>query len=145
MAAAELATINYAGAVSVGVGLARRLRAQGHGRIVALSSVAGQRPRRSNFVYGSSKAGFDAFYRGLSDHLHGSGVTVTVVRPGFVRTRMTAGRRDVPLAIDAGEVASATVAGLRSGRTVVWAPRAMRWLSPVLRALPSAVVRRSPW
>jgi decaprenylphospho-beta-D-erythro-pentofuranosid-2-ulose 2-reductase len=83
-AAVELATVNYTAAVSVGVAIAERLRAQGHGSLVALSSVAGERARRSNFVYGSTKAGLDAFYTGLTEALRPDGVGVTVVRPGFV-------------------------------------------------------------
>ena len=67
------------------------LQTQGHGSLVVLSSVAGERARRANFIYGSSKAGLDAFAQGLGDALHGTGVHVMVVRPGFVRTRMTAG------------------------------------------------------
>ncbi|MCF2436055.1 SDR family NAD(P)-dependent oxidoreductase [Streptomyces thinghirensis] len=70
---------------------ARALQAQGHGSLVVLSSVAGERARRANFIYGSSKAGLDAFAQGLGDALHGTGVHVMVVRPGFVRSRMTAG------------------------------------------------------
>ena len=66
-AAVDIAAVNYVGAVSVDVPLAQRMRAQGHGTIVALSSVAGERARRSNFVYGSSKAGMDAFFQGLGD------------------------------------------------------------------------------
>ena len=87
----ELAQVNYTAAVSVGVALAERMREQGHGSIVAFSSVAGERARRSNFVYGSTKAGLDAFYSGLTEALRPHGVTVTVVRPGFVHTRMTEG------------------------------------------------------
>ena len=90
-AAVQLATVNYTAAVSVGVPLADRLRKQGHGKVIALSSVAGERVRRSNFVYGSTKAGFDGFYLGLGEALRPHGVTVTVVRPGQVRTKMTEG------------------------------------------------------
>ena len=78
---------NYVGAVSVCVPLAERMKAQGHGTIVVLSSVAGERARRSNFVYGSAKAGLDAFAQGLGDRLHDSGVQVMVVRPGGVRIK----------------------------------------------------------
>ncbi|MEZ5092419.1 SDR family NAD(P)-dependent oxidoreductase [Nocardioides sp.] len=88
--------VNYLGAVSVGVCLADVMRGQGHGVIVALSSVAGERVRRSNFVYGSAKAGMDGFYLGLGEALRGSGASVLVVRPGFVRTRMTEGREPAP-------------------------------------------------
>ena len=68
------------------------MRRQGHGVIVALSSVAGERVRRSNFVYGSTKAGMDGFYLGLGEALRGTARGVLVVRPGFVHTRMTEGR-----------------------------------------------------
>ena len=94
--AVELAEVNYVGAVSCGVALAEVMREQGHGVIVALSSVAGERVRRSNFVYGSTKAGMDGFYLGLGEALREYGVQVVVVRPGFVRTKMTAGLKDVP-------------------------------------------------
>ena len=100
--AVQHARVNYVGAVSVGVCLANRMRRQGHGAIVALSSVAGERVRRSNFVYGSSKAGMDGFYLGLGEALRGTGVHVLVVRPGFVHTKMTAGRDAAPLSVTPG-------------------------------------------
>ena len=71
--AAELVTVNYTGAVSVGLAVAAQFRRQGHGRLVVLSSVAGERVRKANFVYGSSKAGLDGFAQGLGDALAGSG------------------------------------------------------------------------
>ena len=87
----ELIDVNYTAPAHFGVLLAARMRAQAHGRIVALSSVAGERVRRSNFVYGSTKAGLDGFYLGLGEALRGSGVEVLVARPGFVKSKMTAG------------------------------------------------------
>src|SRR5438552_633318 len=80
--------------------------------IVVLSSVAGERARRSNFVYGSSKAGMDTFFQGLGDSLVGSGVHVMIVRPGFVRTRMTEGMDAAPMSTTADAVAGAVVRGL---------------------------------
>jgi len=77
--------------VAVMLPLAERIKRQGHGTIVVLSSVAGERARKSNYVYGASKAGIDAFAQGLGDSLGGTGVHVMVGRPGFVRTKMTAG------------------------------------------------------
>ena len=143
-AALELVQVNYAAAVGCGVLVAERLRAQGHGTIIAMSSVAGERPRRSNFVYGSTKAGMDAFYTGLGDALAPDGVQVLVVRPGFVRTKLTAGLRAAPLSQDPDQVADIIVAGLRAGRRTVWAPPAMRWVMSVLRHLPRPVFRRLP-
>jgi len=95
--AAAVAHVNYTGAVSSGIVVAQALKKQGHGALVVLSSVAGERARRSNFIYGSSKAGLDAFAQGLGDSLVGTGVHVMVVRPGFVDTKMTEGKEKVPL------------------------------------------------
>ncbi|MDP9416313.1 MAG: decaprenylphospho-beta-D-erythro-pentofuranosid-2-ulose 2-reductase [Actinomycetota bacterium] len=142
--AVEIAGVNYLGAVSVGVPLARALRGQGHGALVVLSSVAAERPRRSNFVYGSSKAGLDAFATGLGDALRGSGVHVLVVRPGFVRTRMTAHLKPAPLSTTPEAVAEAVVAGLRSRKETIWVPGALRAVMTVLRHMPRAVFRRLP-
>lgn len=143
-AAVELAEVNYTGAVSVGVGLAERFREQGHGVIVALSSVAGERVRRSNFVYGSTKAGMDGFYQGLGEALRPHGITVTVVRPGFVHTRMTDGLRPAPLSSTPEQVAEVVVNAVRDRRELVWAPGALRVVMSVLRHLPRAVFRRLP-
>jgi decaprenylphospho-beta-D-erythro-pentofuranosid-2-ulose 2-reductase len=143
-AARELAEVNYVGAVTVGVALADRLRHQGHGALVAISSVAAERPRRSNFVYGSTKAGLDSFYTGLTEALRGSGVRVTVVRPGFVHTRMTEGLSAAPLSQTPAQVADVIVDAVRQGREQVWAPSALRWVMSVLRHLPRGVFRRLP-
>lgn len=142
--AVELAEVNYLGAVSVGVLLAERMKAQGHGVIVALSSVAGERVRRSNFVYGSAKAGMDGFYLGLSEALAGTGARVVVVRPGFVRSAMTSGLSVPPLASDPEEVADAVVAGVAEGSELIWVPRTLRGVMSVLRHLPRPVFRRLP-
>jgi decaprenylphospho-beta-D-erythro-pentofuranosid-2-ulose 2-reductase len=143
-AAVELAEVNYTAAVSVGVLLARRLAAQGHGSLVALSSVAGERPRRSNFVYGSTKAGMDAFYSGLTEALRPNGVHVAVVRPGFVRTKMTEGLKPAPLSVTADQVADTVVDAVRRRRELVWAPPPLRLVMSALRHVPRPVFRRLP-
>ncbi len=142
--AVRVATTNYVGAVSSGLAAARHLKQQGHGALVALSSVAGERVRRANFIYGSSKAGMDGFFQGLGDSLAGSGVRVLVVRPGFVRTRMTAGMEEAPMATTAPAVAVATVKALQSGKAVVWVPAQLRWVFAVFRHLPRPLWRRIP-
>jgi decaprenylphospho-beta-D-erythro-pentofuranosid-2-ulose 2-reductase len=124
------------------VALATVMRRAGHGTIIALSSVAAERPRRANFVYGSAKAGLDAFYRGLSDALSGTGVKVVVVRPGFVRTAMTAHLPDAPLATTPAAVAAAAVRGARRGAPVVWVPGVFRLVMTGVRHLPGPVFRR---
>jgi decaprenylphospho-beta-D-erythro-pentofuranosid-2-ulose 2-reductase len=143
-AAVEMATVNYTAAVSCGVALAQEFRRQGHGAIVALSSVAGERVRRSNFVYGSTKAGMDAFYSGLTEALRPSGVRVTVVRPGFVKTKMTEGMSPAPLSVTAEQVADVVADAVRNRRELVWAPAPLRPLMSVLRHLPRPVFRRLP-
>jgi decaprenylphospho-beta-D-erythro-pentofuranosid-2-ulose 2-reductase len=142
--AATAARTNYVGAVSAGLVVADRLRRQGHGCLVLLSSVAAVRPRAANFVYASTKAGLDAFGRGLGDALHGSGVRVMVVRPGFVRTKMTTGRPEAPFTTGPDAVADAVVRGLASGRSVVWSPPALRYVMTAMRHLPAPVWRRLP-
>ncbi len=142
--AVTVATTNYTGAVSVGLHVARRLRGQGHGTLVVLSSVAGDRARRSNFVYGSTKAGLDAFAQGLGDALHGSGAHVLIVRPGFVRTRMTQGLAEAPMTIDPDDVGRIIVSALRKGRETVYAPGPLRVVMTGLKTLPRPVFRKLP-
>ena len=142
--ALEMVAVNYTGAVAAGVALGQVVRRQGHGVVVALSSVAGERARRSNFVYGSTKAGLDAFYTGLGEALREHGGRVVVVRPGFVRSRMTAGLPAAPLATTPQAVAEAVVDAVASGQEQVWVPRAMRPVMSLLRHLPRPVFRRLP-
>ncbi|MEU6842916.1 decaprenylphospho-beta-D-erythro-pentofuranosid-2-ulose 2-reductase [Streptomyces sp. NPDC046716] len=144
LAAVRVAQTNYTGAVSAGLVCARALQAQGHGSLVVLSSVAGERARRSNFIYGSSKAGLDAFAQGLGDALHGTGVHVMVVRPGFVRSKMTAGLAEAPLATTPDAVASAIELGLRRRSETVWVPGALRVVMAGLRHVPRPLFRRLP-
>ncbi|MFF7179641.1 decaprenylphospho-beta-D-erythro-pentofuranosid-2-ulose 2-reductase [Streptomyces sp. NPDC008121] len=144
LAAVRVAQTNYTGAVSAGLVCARALQSQGHGSLVVLSSVAGERARRANFIYGSSKAGLDAFAQGLGDALYGTGVHVMVVRPGFVRSKMTAGREEAPLATTPEAVATAIELGLRRRSETVWVPGALRVVMSALRHAPRALFRRLP-
>jgi decaprenylphospho-beta-D-erythro-pentofuranosid-2-ulose 2-reductase len=141
-AAVALVDVNFTGAVSICTILAAQFRRQGHGRLVLLSSVAGERVRKANYVYGASKAGIDGFAQGLSDALAGSGASVLIVRPGWVRTKMTAGMKPAPLATTPEAVAAATVKALRAGRRIVWVPPALRPLMAIARHVPAALWRR---
>lgn len=142
--AAEAVHVNYTGAVSSTLALAGQMRRQGHGHITVLSSVAGERGRASNFVYGSSKAGLDAFAQGLADSLVGSGVQVTVVRPGFVHSKMTEGLTAAPFATTPADVAQRAVAAMKSGRHTVWAPGILRYVFMALRHVPRPIFRKLP-
>lgn len=135
---------NFLGAVSVLVPVTNALKRQGHGAIVVLSSVAGERARRSNFVYGASKAGLDAYCQGLGDSLVGTGVKLLIVRPGFVHSKMTDGLAPAPLATDPQHVAESIVTALGRGTEIVWAPGKLRIVMSVLRHLPRVVFRRLP-
>jgi decaprenylphospho-beta-D-erythro-pentofuranosid-2-ulose 2-reductase len=142
--AVHIVQTNYTGVVSVTVPVVERLKTQGHGALVLLSSVAGERVRRSNFVYGSSKAGIDGYYQGLAASVAGTGVRVMIVRPGFVHTKMTAGMKAAPLSTTPEAVAEAIVRGIARGTDVVWVPPALRVVMMVLRHVPTVVFRRLP-
>lgn len=141
---ASLVAVNFQAPAAAMLGLAAVLAEQGQGRIVVLSSAAGYRVRKTNFVYGAAKAGLDGFAQGLRDALFGSGVGVTIVRPGFVHTAMTEGRTPAPLAARPEEVATALVRGLERGAEVVWVPPVLGPALGLLRFLPSRLWRRLP-
>jgi short-subunit dehydrogenase len=135
---------DFVAQVSVLTVLANLMRDAGSGRIVVFSSVAGIRVRKANYVYGSAKAGLDGFASGLADALHGSGVHLLLVRPGFVIGRMTEGMSPAPLPSTPDHVADAVVAGLRRNRRVVWVPPSLRLAYAVARLVPQAIWRRLP-
>jgi decaprenylphospho-beta-D-erythro-pentofuranosid-2-ulose 2-reductase len=142
--AVQIAEINYTAAVSVGVLVGEKMREQGFGRIIAMSSAAGERVRRSNFVYGSTKAGLDGFYLGLGEALKPYGVNVLVIRPGQVRTRMSAHVKEAPLTVDKEYVADLAVTASARGKDLVWAPGAFRYVMMVLRHIPRPIFRKLP-
>jgi decaprenylphospho-beta-D-erythro-pentofuranosid-2-ulose 2-reductase len=142
--AADLVSVNMGGMVSAGLACAGMFEKQGRGHLVFLSSVAGVRARKSNFVYGSTKAGMDAFAQGLGDSLVTSGVKVTIVRPGFVHTAMTRGLDPAPFAATVEQVAEGVLEGLRKGRQVIWVPSILRYVFAILRVLPTFAWRRLP-
>ena len=136
--------VNFVGGGSLLLAVLDALRRQGRGTVVVLSSVAAERARAGNAIYGAAKAGLDSLAQGLADSLAGGGARVLVVRPGFVRTRMTAGLTPAPFAVSADQVAEATVRGLADQAHTVWVPRALRYVFAVLRHLPRPVYRRLP-
>ncbi|HLI01707.1 MAG TPA: SDR family NAD(P)-dependent oxidoreductase [Acidimicrobiales bacterium] len=142
--AVEVAATNYVGVVSAGLAAVHRLREQGHGTLVVLSSVAGVRVRAANFVYGSSKAGADGFAQGLRDALAGTGADVLIVRPGWVHGRMTEGMPPAPMATTPEAVADGVAAALAAGRSTVWVPGALGPAFALLRHLPRGLWRRLP-
>ncbi|BCN46916.1 MULTISPECIES: decaprenylphospho-beta-D-erythro-pentofuranosid-2-ulose 2-reductase [Prescottella] len=139
-----IANVNYTASVSVGVLVGEKMKAQGFGRIIAMSSVAGERVKRANFVYGSTKAGLDGFYLGLGEALAPFGPKVTVVRPGMVRTKFSAHVKEAPLTVNKEDVAALAVAASDKGKEIVWAPGPFRFVMVVLRHIPRAIFRKLP-
>jgi len=148
--AVQIAGVNYTAAVSVGVLVGEKMKAQGYGRIIAMSSAAGERVKRSNFVYGSTKAGLDGFYLGLGEALRPFGPRVLVVRPGQVRTATTlaywksTGAKEAPFTVDKEEVAALAVAASDKGKELIWAPGVFRYVMMVLRHIPRPIFRKLP-
>ncbi|MFD0152739.1 SDR family NAD(P)-dependent oxidoreductase [Streptomyces sp. NPDC055721] len=153
VAAVRVAQTNYTGAVSAGLVCAGALQAQGHGSLVVLSSVAGERARRTDFIYGSSKAGLDVFAQGLGDAMYGTGVHVMVVRPGVVgrgavgrgSVRRGSGRFGSGLpSVTPEAVATAIELGLRRRSETVWVPGSLRMVMAAVRHVPRPLFRLLP-
>jgi decaprenylphospho-beta-D-erythro-pentofuranosid-2-ulose 2-reductase len=142
--AAEVMRVNFVGCGSLLLHCVRALRDQGDGTLIVLSSVAVERPRAGNAIYGASKAGLDALAQGLADATAGSGVRVLVIRPGFVSTRMTAGLSPAPFATTPEAVAEATVRALGGRAQTIWVPAHLRYVFAALRHVPRPLYRRIP-
>jgi decaprenylphospho-beta-D-erythro-pentofuranosid-2-ulose 2-reductase len=145
--AATMIETNLTGHVTALLAFGEAMRRRGSGTIVVLSSVAAIRPRKFNSVYGATKAGLDAFARGYADSLHGSGVRLLLVRPGFVTGRMTQGMKPAPLATTPQGVGAAVASALRDqgrggGKSVVWVPAPLVGLATVMKLIPRPVWRK---
>jgi decaprenylphospho-beta-D-erythro-pentofuranosid-2-ulose 2-reductase len=140
----EVLTVNLTWPAAALAALRARLLAQGQGRVVVLSSVAGVRVSRTNYTYGAAKAGLDAYALGFAESLRGTGTVVQVVRPGFVSTKMTEGMTPAPFATTADAVADSIIAGLSSNAPIIWSPKALRVVFTILARLPQAIWRRMP-
>jgi decaprenylphospho-beta-D-erythro-pentofuranosid-2-ulose 2-reductase len=140
--AAEMATVNFTWPVAALARIRNLLVAQGSGRIVVLSSVAAVRVRRAKYLYGGAKAGLDRLCLGLADSLEGTGVSLHIVRPGHVRSKMTTGIKDPPFATGVDNVANDVLKGLADRRSIIWSPPFLRYIFFVLRHLPAPLWRR---
>lgn len=142
VAAARVMRSNFEGPASVLAVLANRFEARGAGTLVGVSSVAGERGRASNYIYGSAKAGFTAFLSGLRNRLTGSGVHVVTVLPGFVATQMTDGM-DLPtrLTAEPEEVATAILKAVEKQRNVIYVRRIWWLIMLIIRAIPERIFK----
>lgn len=142
--AAAIVHTDFTAQVGLLTVLAASMRTADRGTLVVFSSVAGARVRRANYVYGSAKAGLDGFAQGLADALHGSGVRLLLVRPGFVIGRMTDGMSPAPLSSTPAQVADATAHALAKGRSEIWVPKPLGLLVFAFRLMPRSIWRRLP-
>jgi decaprenylphospho-beta-D-erythro-pentofuranosid-2-ulose 2-reductase len=141
----RLFAANFTGTALLCQQAAARLAERGGGVVCAFSSVAGERARKANYLYGASKAGLSAFLDGLGLAYADHDVRVVCVKPGFVRTEMTAGLPAPPFAGEPDAVAARALRAMDAGQPVVYAPAIWRWIMLVLRALPRPVMRRLPF
>lgn len=140
--AAGIATVDYTAQVSMLTVLADEMS---RGHIIAFSSIAGWRARRANYVYGSTKAGLDAFCQGLADRLHGTDLSLITARPGFVIGSMTEGMKPAIMSVTPDVVAEHVVAAMeKSGSRTVWIPRQITLLAAVMRLVPRPIWRHMP-
>jgi decaprenylphospho-beta-D-erythro-pentofuranosid-2-ulose 2-reductase len=137
-ALAEIAT-NGTSVVHLMTLAGERLAAQGHGSIAVISSVAGDRGRQSNYVYGSAKALVTAFASGQRQRLRKLGVNVLTIKPGFVDTPMTAAFKKGPLWARPEQVARDILAGIDGGKAVIYTPGFWRLIMLIIRHIPEFV------
>jgi short-subunit dehydrogenase len=115
---------------------------QGHGQIVAIGSVAGDRGRATNAAYGAAKGAVEVFMSGLRQRLHNCGVQVLLVKPGFVDTPMTADFAKGPLWASPERVAKDIVRAMEKGRSVIYTPWYWRWIMLIIRHIPESIFVR---
>jgi decaprenylphospho-beta-D-erythro-pentofuranosid-2-ulose 2-reductase len=139
--AARLMTADYTNTVLFCEEARKRLQGWG-GTLCVFSSVAGERGRKPVVIYGSAKAGLSRYLEGLDHKFRRKGLKTVCVKPGFVKTGMTAGVKPPPFAGNPDEVARRVLRALRRGKSVVYAPSAWRWVMCVIRNLPRCVMRR---
>lgn len=140
--ALDVMNVNYVACAHLMLLIAEKMKSQGHGQIEVISSFAQTRPRMDNFIYGSSKAGLDFMARGLNEKLNGTGVSIYILRPGFVRTRMTRGMPEAPFTVNSDVVGKLAVKLLKGEESVGYAPPMLKWVALVFKFLPQNIFRK---
>lgn len=135
-------TTNFLSVVSLLTPLANRFEQQQHGTIAVISSVAGDRGRQSNYVYGSAKAGLSAFLQGLRNRLAKSGVAVITIKPGFVDTPMTAHIEKGSLYVGPEVIARGIYQAIETGQDVVYLPWFWWGIMTVIKHIPEPIFKR---
>ena len=138
----RLVTVNYANTVVFCEHARKRLLARGGGRLTVFSSVAGDRGRKPVAIYGSSKAGLSVYLEALDHKFHAAGLSVLCVKPGFVKTSMTAGLKPPPFAGEPDQVARDVVKAMDKRKPVLYTPGMWALVMLVIRWLPRFVMRK---
>lgn len=136
-------TVNFVSAASLLSHLADAMIPQKAGKVAVIGSVAGDRGRQSNYIYGSAKAGLGTFVLGLRHRLAKDGISVTLVKPGFVDTPMTAAFPKGPLWASPSQVARDIRAAMERGSAVLYTPWFWRWIMLIIRSVPDFIFRRT--
>ena len=134
--------VNYLATVHLLKLISDRMKSQAHGTILVISSFAQVRPRDDNFGYGSTKAGLDFYARGLASQLKGTGVTIKILRPGFVKSKMTEGMAIPPMTISTDECGRYGVQAITSKKLVTWAPSQLKYVALIFKVLPLSIFRK---
>jgi short-subunit dehydrogenase len=140
--AAQIVHTNYSAPVSLLTWLANYCAQRRAGTIAVLSSVAGERGRKSNYVYGSSKAGLTAFVDGLRNRIDREGVRVMTIKPGPVKTSMTEGMKGHERFADVNKVAATIVKAIDRGQDIVYVPGQWQLIMAVIRAIPESIFKK---
>jgi decaprenylphospho-beta-D-erythro-pentofuranosid-2-ulose 2-reductase len=140
--AAHIVHTNYTAPVSLLTWLANYCAQRHSGTLAVLSSVAGERGRKSNYIYGSSKAGLTAFVDGLRNRIDREGVRVMTIKPGPVKTSMTDGMKGQERFADVNKVAATIVKAIDRGQDIVYVPGQWRLIMSVIRAIPERVFKK---
>lgn len=135
-------TVNFISPISMLTLLANEMQAQGAGAIAVISSVAGERGRQSNYVYGAAKGGLSIFLQGMRNRLHAKGVAVLTIKPGFVDTPMTASFKKGALWAKPEQVAKGIVKAIEKRRDEVYLPAFWKWIMLVIRQIPESLFKR---
>ena len=138
----DLAEINYTATLHIAHLISEKMKIQGHGKILVISSFAQVRPRIDNFIYGSSKAGLDFYARGLAASLKGTGVSISILRPGFVHTKMTHGMKVAPFSITAEQAGEAGADLLRGGSKIAFVPGILKFVAIAFRMVPAIIFNK---
>jgi decaprenylphospho-beta-D-erythro-pentofuranosid-2-ulose 2-reductase len=135
----EIIQANYTSQVSLGLASAEILKAQKNGNIAIIGSVAGDRGRQSNFIYGSAKAGIHAFCSGLRNRLHDFGVNVLTVKPGIINTPMTSNLKRGPIWAEPANIAPVIMHAIEKRKAVVYTPWFWKWIMMIIKNIPESV------